>query len=137
MSAKPTTLLAFDFGLSRIGVATGQTVTRTATALSTVRARRGAPDWREIDALVRDWQPDLMLVGLPLNMDSTASEMSERARSFADALAERYATAVEMVDERLTSFEARGLSPAEDERHAIAARLIAETFLRGELSGGT
>jgi putative holliday junction resolvase len=126
---RPTTLLAFDFGLTRIGVATGQSVTRTATPLATVRARRGEPDWRAIDALVRDWRPDLLLVGLPLNMDSTESEMSVRANAFGVALKARYAIDVEMVDERLTSFEARGLTAIEDERHAIAARLIAETFL--------
>ena len=130
---KPTTILAFDFGLSRIGVATGQSVTRTATALTTVRARRGEPAWTDIDALVREWRPDLLIVGLPLNMDSTESEMSERASAFADVLRQRYSIAVNLVDERLTSFEARGLSAVEDERHAIAARLIAETFL----SGGT
>jgi len=137
MSTKPTTVLAFDFGLTRIGVATGQTVTRTATPLATVRARRGEPDWQAIDALVHAWRPDLLLVGLPLNMDSTPSEMSERARAFAAALAQRYALAARLVDERLTSFEARGLSAAEDERHAIAARLIAETYLREDLSGET
>ena len=117
-------------------MATGQSVTRTATPLATVRARHGEPEWRAVDALIRDWRPDLLVVGLPLNMDSTASEMSERARAFAAQLQARYRLAVEMVDERLTSFEARGLSDAEDERHAIAARLIAETFLGG-LSGGT
>ena len=136
-SARPTTVLAFDFGLSRIGVATGQTVTRTATPLATLRARRGEPEWREVDALVGEWRPDVLLVGLPLNMDSTPSEMSEHASIFARALEQRYAIAVRMVDERLTSFEARGLSDVEDARHAIAAQLIAQTFLSGGLSGGT
>jgi putative Holliday junction resolvase len=136
MSTKPTSILAFDFGLSRIGVATGQTVTRTATPLTTLRARNGEPDWREVDALLREWRPDVILVGLPLNMDSTPSEMSERASAFARSLEQRYATAVRMVDERLTSFEARGLSDVEDARHAIAAQLIAQTYLGGSLSGG-
>jgi putative pre-16S rRNA nuclease len=133
---RPTSILAFDFGLSRIGVATAQTVTRTATPLTTLRARRGEPEWREVDALMSEWRPDVILVGLPLNMDSTPSAMSERASAFARALEQRYALAVRMVDERLTSFEARGLSDVEDARHAIAAQLIAETFLGG-LSGGT
>ena len=137
MSTKPTTVLAFDFGLSRIGIAAGQSVTRTATPIATLRARRGEPEWREVDALLRTWRPDLLLVGLPLNMDSTPSEMSERASAFARALEQRYAIAVRMVDERLTSFEARGLSDVEDARHAIAAQLIAQTFLSESLSGGT
>ena len=136
MSTKPTSILAFDFGLSRIGVATGQTVTRTATPLTTLRARGGEPEWREVDALVREWRPDVILVGLPLNMDSTPSEMSERASAFGRSLEQRYAIVVRMVDERLTSFEARGLSDVEDARHAIAAQLIAQTYLVGDLSGG-
>ncbi|HTO59422.1 MAG TPA: Holliday junction resolvase RuvX, partial [Pseudomonadales bacterium] len=75
------------------------------------------------------WRPDVLLVGLPLNMDDTKSEMSERAERFAKQLARRFDRTVELVDERLTSFEARGLSPDIDAQHAIAARLIAETYL--------
>ncbi len=89
------------------------------------------PDWSAIDALIREWQPDVLLVGLPLNMDGTMSEMAERATRFGEELGARYDIAVELVDERLTSFEARGLSNDLDAQHAIAARLIAESFLRG------
>ena len=128
MSATPT-VLAFDFGLRNIGVATGQTITRTATPLATLRARDGIPDWRAVAALIDEWRPDVLLVGLPLNMDDTKSEMSERAERFAKQLTRRFDRAVELVDERLTSFEARGLSPDIDAQHAIAARLIAETYL--------
>jgi putative Holliday junction resolvase len=126
-----TTVLAFDFGLRHIGVAFGQSVTRTASPVATLAARRGEPRWEDVDALVRQWRPTTLLVGLPLNMDSTTSEMAENARAFADALADRYRLPVHLVDERLTSFEARGLSPDEEERHAVAARLIAESWLSG------
>jgi putative Holliday junction resolvase len=126
---KPITVLAFDFGLRNIGVATGQAVTRTANGIATVRARDGVPDWIAVDALVRQWQPDTLLVGLPLNMDDTESEMSTRAKRFAKKLGSRYSLTVKLIDERLTSFEARGLSDDIDEQHAIAARLIAETYL--------
>jgi putative Holliday junction resolvase len=129
--AKPATVLAFDFGLRNIGVATGQAVTFTASELATLRARDGVPDWSAIDALIREWQPDILLVGLPLNMDSTMSEMAKRAARFGKKLRRRYGIVVEMVDERLTSFEARGLSNDLDVQHAISARLIAESFLRG------
>lgn len=125
----PVTVLAFDFGLRNIGVATGQAITRTASEIATVRARDGVPDWNTVDALVRQWQPDALLVGLPLNMDDTESEMSTRAKSFARKLRSRYRLTVELVDERLTSFEARGISDDLDTQHAIAARLIAETYL--------
>jgi len=124
-----TTVLAFDFGLRNVGVATGQAITRTASEVTTVRARDGVPDWTAVDAIVREWQPDVLLVGLPLNMDDSVSEMATRAKRFASKLRSRYRLTVELVDERLTSFEARGLSGDLDEQHAIAARLIAETFL--------
>jgi putative Holliday junction resolvase len=127
----PSTVLAFDFGLRNIGVATGQAVTHTASELGIVRARDGVPNWDTLDALVREWRPDVLLVGLPLNMDDTLGDMAERAKRFATRLEARYHLDVELVDERLTSFEARGLSRDLDAQHAIAARLIAETYLRG------
>ncbi len=82
-----------------------------------------------VDALIREWQPDVLLVGLPLNMDDTLSDMARarealRQRSWTHAIGSN----VELVDERLTSFEARGLSRDLDAQHAIAARLIAETY---------
>jgi putative Holliday junction resolvase len=127
----PVTVLAFDFGLRAIGVAVGQSVTRTASSVSTLAARGGVPRWEEVDALVSRWQPDRLLVGLPLNMDATPSEMSGRARAFAAALESRYGIGVELVDERLTSFEARGLSADPEARHALAAKLIAQSWLNG------
>ncbi len=104
----PKTLLIFDFGTKRIGVAYGQTLTGTATPLSPLKARDGIPDWEIIDALLKEWQPDLVLVGLPLNMDGSESEMSRRARKFANRIHGRFGLPVEMHDERLTSFEAKG-----------------------------
>jgi putative pre-16S rRNA nuclease len=126
---RPATVLAFDFGLRNIGVATGQTITRTATELATVRARDGVPDWNLIDTLVAEWQPHVLVVGLPLNMDASVSEMATRAKRFATKLGARYHLPVNLVDERLTSFEARGLSRDIDAQHSIAARLIAESYL--------
>lgn len=129
--SSPTTVLAFDFGLSRIGVAFGQSVTGTASPVDTLVARRGEPRWAEVDALIRHWRPTSLVVGLPLNMDSTMSEMAENARAFAGELARRYALPVHLVDERLTSFEARGIAAEVEDRHAVAACLIAETWLSG------
>ena len=119
-------MLAFDFGLRYIGVACGQTITRTATSLTTLRARNGRPDWSELVALVESWRPVRLLVGLPLNMDDTESEMSARARTFARSLGQRTRLPVSLVDERLTTMEASDIDPAD--RHGVAAVLIAETW---------
>jgi putative Holliday junction resolvase len=121
------TVLAFDFGLKHIGVATGQTITRTATALTTLAARDGKPDWVAVCELVTEWRPIRLIVGLPLNMDDSESEMSERARAFAARLGKETGLQVELADERLTS---RAVADAEgDQAHAEAAALIAETWL--------
>lgn len=118
-------VLAFDYGTRHIGVAVGQTVTSTATPLTTLKAREGRPDWTDVDALVAEWRPFQLIVGLPLNMDDSESDMSEAARRFGTGLAERTGIPVAMVDERLTSFETRDL----DQSHAAAAALIAESWL--------
>ena len=123
------TLLGLDFGLKHIGVAVGQTITRSATPLTTVGATDGRPDWVAFDALIREWQPERLIVGLPLNMDDTISDMAKRAQRFANRLNARYRLPVEMRDERLTSQEARLRSDDPDLRHAIAAQLILEAWL--------
>jgi putative Holliday junction resolvase len=133
---KPTGyVLAFDFGLRHIGVAIGQTVTRTATPLTTLAARNGKPDWAVVSKLVEDWRPAVVLVGLPLNMDGSESEMSERARQFTERIRARTGVAVAMVDERLTSYAARGAGP--EHAHAEAAVLIAESWLRDPGAAGS
>ena len=125
------TVLAFDFGLNYIGVAVGQSITGTANPVTTLKARNGKPDWRQVDALISEWSPHRLLVGLPLNMDDTESDMSERARAFANRLAERTGIQATLVDERLTSFEAASDDhrAAGADSHAIAAQLIAQTWL--------
>jgi putative Holliday junction resolvase len=79
--------------------------------------------------LIDEWRPQRLVVGDPLNMDGTVSGMAEAARAFAQLLGLKTGLPVDMCDERLTSFEARGLSPDKEERHAVAARLIAESYL--------
>lgn len=124
------TVLAFDFGKKHIGVAAGQTITRTASALTTLAARDGRPDWESVRELVNEWRPIRLVVGLPLNMDDTESEMSERARMFAARLEKETGVAVGMADERLTSRAVSEL--AGDQAHAEAAALIAETWLNAQ-----
>jgi putative Holliday junction resolvase len=97
------TLLAFDFGTRRIGVAIGNTVTRSATPLTTIDAVDEVRRLDAIGALVAEWQPDRFIVGLPVHADGTAHAMTARARAFGEALARRFARPVVFADERYTS----------------------------------
>ena len=107
MSGKAAlTVLAFDYGLKRIGVAVGNVLTATAEPLQVLRARHGEPEWSEIDRCIAAWQPGIPVVGVPYNMDGSASRLTEQAKSFAAALGSRSGLAVEMIDERLSSREA-------------------------------
>ncbi len=102
-----TTVLGFDYGLKRIGVASGQSVTGTASPLPEISARDGVPDWQVVGKLLAEWQPAVVLVGEPANMDGTDSDMAKRARKFANRIHGRFGVPIAMVDERLTSFEAK------------------------------
>jgi putative Holliday junction resolvase len=120
-------VLAFDFGLRHIGVAVGQSVTKTASPLTTLKANQGTPNWSEMATVIEEWQPATLLVGLPLNMDDSESEMSGLARAFADKLARRFKLPAEMVDERLTTFAAQRVAP--EQAHEVAAVMIAQAWL--------
>lgn len=108
-SADTLRVLTFDFGLKRIGVAVGQTLTSTAQPLAPIKANDGIPGWQDIERLVNEWQPDAFLVGLPLNMDGSESDMSLRAKKFGNRLHGRLHKPIHFYDERLSSFEAKGL----------------------------
>lgn len=103
----PKTVLAFDFGLKKIGVAVGQTLTQTATALTIIPAQQGLPDWATIAELITTWGADFLVVGLPLNMDGSEQPISTAARKFAKRLHGRFHLPVHLADERLTSVAAR------------------------------
>ncbi len=103
------TVLAFDFGTKSIGVAIGQEVTGTAAPLEALKARDGIPDWQLIQALYDEWQPHVVVVGLPLNMDGTSQLMTERAQKFANRLHGRFKKPVETWDERLSTADARAM----------------------------
>jgi putative holliday junction resolvase len=100
-------IVAFDFGTKKIGVAIGQPVTQTAQPLDTLYSVDGGPPWPKIQALFDEWQPEVVVVGLPLNMDGTEQEISRLARRFSNRIAGRFDLKVELQDERLTSAEAR------------------------------
>ncbi|HID48713.1 MAG TPA: Holliday junction resolvase RuvX [Chromatiales bacterium] len=131
----PETLLGFDYGTVRIGVALGQTVTGTAKPLTTLACRNGQPDWTAIGRLIAEWQPRRLVVGLPLQLDASEQEMTGRARRFGNQLKGRYNLPVEMVDERLTSREAEAELAAKGGKFdkagidALAAALILQSWL--------
>lgn len=104
--ASPRTILSFDFGLKNIGVAVGQELTLSANPLTVIKARDGIPNWDEIKILLDQWQPQLLVVGLPLNMDGSEQEMTAASRRFGNRLNGRFNLPVEWQDERLTTFEA-------------------------------
>ncbi|MNF57310.1 putative Holliday junction resolvase [compost metagenome] len=136
--AKPLRLLlGFDYGTKQIGVAVGQAVTGQARELRVLKAQNGVPDWQQVEALIREWQPDAMVVGLPLNMDGSPSDMSARAEKFARRLNGRFNLPVFTHDERLTTFEAKGHRLAQGQHggyrerpvDALAAALLLEGWL--------
>ena len=126
------TLLGFDFGLQRIGIAVGQSVTRTATALGTIRARDGGPDWDTISELIQTWQPDALVIGLPRPADGRISDLTRRIRRFERQLEGRYHLPVHTIDERLSSRAASALQDHDARSKgtdAVAARIILQDWL--------
>ncbi|MEY3201641.1 MAG: Holliday junction resolvase [Pseudomonadota bacterium] len=130
------TVLAFDFGTKRIGVAVGEKMLGVARELDTIRAEANAPRFAAIEALIRAWQPSLFVVGLPCHPDGVEHEMSARARRFANQLRGRFGLPVELVDERYTSslaeseLKTRGLDwqDAKQTVDAAAARIILQSY---------
>lgn len=98
--------MGFDHGMKYIGVAVGQEITSSASELTVIRAKEGIPNWKEIGQLIEKWSPDLIIVGLPLNMDDSEQEMTRAARRFGNRLNGRFNIPVEWEDERLSTFEA-------------------------------
>lgn len=130
------TVLAFDFGLQRIGVAVGEWLIGTASPLETISAPDNDTRFNAIARLVKEWQPGTLVVGLPLALDGTEHDMTARARRFANQLSGRFRLPVAFADERFSSVEAeeslrgRGLDwkkrkPLLD---AQAARVILEGY---------
>lgn len=101
------TALAFDFGTKSIGCAVGQSITGTAQSLPAFKAQDGTPNWNEIEKILKEWQPKVVIVGLPLNMDGTEQDLTLRAKKFANRLQGRFGVSVELQDERLTTTQAR------------------------------
>ena len=100
-------IIAFDYGEKKIGVAVGQTSTNTSSPLKVIFNNHGKVNWDEINLLLNEWNPDLIILGKPLNMDGTESEVMKKVDKFYNNLMKIYKARYEYVDERLTTFEAK------------------------------
>lgn len=136
----PVCVLGFDVGARRTGVAVGNTLSMTARAISVLAVHDGEPDWAACDRLIREWSPQLLVVGEPLTLDGAVQSATHRARRFARSLGQRYALPVQLVDERSSSREAdRRFAKARSEGRAkrshaelldaMAAQIILERWL--------
>ncbi len=139
--SEPGTLLAFDFGTRRIGVALGNRLLRIAHPLTTIDAEANAVRFKAIAALVDAWRPERLVVGRPVHLDGTEHEMTLAAERFARRLEGRFALPVTAVDERLTTQEAKsqlaatGRGADRGARDAEAARLVLQAYFDGLPSG--
>ena len=126
-------ILAFDFGTQHIGVAVGQTITKTSSPLIVINvAREGKEIWNTISNLIDEWKPDQLLVGKPLNMDGTPSDMMKKVDPFFQKLQKISDIPCELVDERLTSFEAKQLmqKDSKDDRiDDLAAKIFLDQWI--------
>ena len=138
MNSEAGVIVAFDFGLKHIGMAVGQEITNTAQTFYSLKAESGEPNWDELDIIVRDWQPKLFVVGNPINMDGSDSDMKEKSDKFSNLIRQRYNIPVELMDERLSTREAKErmksdsdhLVDASADTHQISAQIILESWFR-------
>ena len=139
--AMVSTLLCFDFGLSNIGVAVGNTLTKEARPLAILPAQNGKPDWETVTSLIQEWQPSSLVVGNPIDEQGQTTDLSEKASRFARQLNGRLQLEVVLHDERFSSKEAK--SRAREAGHKgdytthpiddLAASIILESWLRDSI----
>jgi len=140
MQKKFNRVLGFDFGKKRIGIASGQTVTCTATPQVTLQAVSGNPDWPAISEQIQQWQPQALIVGMPYHLDGRKNPMTQAVEDFCFALKKRYKLPVILVDERHSSAQAqtqlkKNMKIHQHNRHQIdkmAAAIIVQRWLENE-----
>jgi len=136
------TLLGFDFGKKYIGVAVGQQLTGSATPLGSIKAKDGIPNWDDLKYYVNEWQPDIIVVGLPLNMDGSEQQLTHDARKFGNRVSNQCNIQVVFQDERLTTADAKERLFAQggyrnlkkDNIDALSAVLIIESYFENSYS---
>ena len=130
-------VMSFDYGLRNIGIAIGQSITKSASTFYAIKAKEGVPDWIKLDSIIDEWEPSLFIVGDPFNMDGTKSEFQKKIAKFSAELKKRYEIELHMIDERLTSNEAKerikykanGIKDSAN-KHSISAQIILEDWFR-------
>jgi len=141
------TIIGFDFGKKYIGVAVGQEITGSASPLGSIKANDGIPNWDSLGAYLKEWQPDFIVVGLPLNMDGSEQQLTLDAKKFGKRINGRYGIAIEYQDERLTTADAKerlfaegGFRSLKKSHHAKinidseSAKLIIESYFEQQYS---
>ena len=121
-------ILAIDFGLKKVGLAIGNTLTKTSMPISTIFYNSKQELFNLLEKHVIEWKPEFIIIGNPLNMDQTESEMSKLAEKFSTQFSKKFNLAVELVDERLSSFEAKEFTK-DDNLDAMAAKLILDSWM--------
>jgi len=136
------TVIGFDFGKKYIGVAVGQELTGSATPLGSIKAKEGIPNWDSLGAYLKEWQPEIIIIGLPFNMDGSEQQLTLDAKKFGNRVAGRFGVKVEFQDERLTTADAKERLFAQggyrnlkkDNIDAESAALIIESFFEANYS---
>lgn len=129
-------ILSFDFGTKSIGIAVGQKITSSASPVKSIKAHDGQPNWDTVEAIINEWKPSLLVIGLPLNMDGSEQPMTLKAKKFANQLHGRFGLPIHLQDERLTTTDARTRlfelggykALKKDQVDAISAVLILESY---------
>ena len=121
-------ILAIDFGLKKVGLAIGNTITKTSMPICTIFYKSKHELFNNLEKHVVEWKPEFIIIGNPLNMDQTESEMSKLAKKFSTQFSKEFNLAVELVDERLSSFEAKEFAK-DDSLDAMAAKLILDSWM--------
>jgi len=134
-TTKPLAALSFDFGTQRIGVAFGQSISGTARPVCVLKANDGIPDWEQVGSVIAEWSPDVLVIGLPYNLDGTESELLRRAVKFGNRLNGRFHKPCYGMDERLSSraaieqvMEESGSMTKKSGIDDIAAQIILENW---------
>lgn len=122
-------VIGIDYGVSKIGVAVGNTQTSSSSPLEIITNTKSGINWPQLETIIQEWKPQVIIVGQPFNMDGSESEMMKEVKLFADILKERINIKIEFFDERLTSFEAKQMDTSGKPIDDLAAKIILDGWL--------
>ena len=122
-------VIGIDYGVSKIGVAVGNTQTSSSSPLEIILNTKSGINWPQLEAIIKEWKPQVVIIGQPFNMDGSESEMMKEVKLFADILEERINIKIEFFDERLTSFEAKQMDTSGKPIDDLAAKIILDGWL--------